>query len=125
MIATGGALSFAHRIAGMGLHSLDAEVDLDALRQRVEHIQTHLHDSVCQLLRSQGVRMVRGVGRLKGPHDVVVETEDGIEELTADAIVLSTGSRPRIPDWGEPGGARVLTTQQAYPPPSPPPHLCG
>src|ERR1700738_4225768 len=109
MIATGGALSFAHRIAGMGLHSLDAEVDLDALRRRGEHIQTHLHDSVCQLLGSQGVRLVRGVGGLKGPHAVVVEPENGTDELTPDAIVLSTGSRPRIPDWAEPDGARVLT----------------
>jgi pyruvate/2-oxoglutarate dehydrogenase complex dihydrolipoamide dehydrogenase (E3) component len=123
MIATGGALSFAHRISGMGLHRLDAEVDLDALRHRVEEIQRHLHDSVSQLLRSQGVRMVRGRGRLKGPHDVLVETDDGIEELAADAILLCTGSRPRIPEWAEPDGERILTTQQAYPPPELPEHL--
>jgi pyruvate/2-oxoglutarate dehydrogenase complex dihydrolipoamide dehydrogenase (E3) component len=123
MIATGGALSFAHRIAGMGLHRLDAEVDLEALRHRVEEIQSHLHDSVCGLLRSQGVRMVQGTGRLKGPHDVVVETDEGIEELSADAILLCTGSRPRIPEWAEPDGERVLTTQQAYPPPELPAHL--
>jgi dihydrolipoamide dehydrogenase len=123
MIATGGALSFAHRIAGMGLHRIDAEVDLEALRHRVEEIQSHLHDSVCGLLRSQGVRMIKGVGRLKGPHDVVVETDDGIEELSGDAILVSTGSRPRIPEWAEPDGERVLTTQQAYPPPELPSHL--
>ncbi len=123
MIATGGALSFAGRIAGMGLHPLHAEVDLEALRARVGSVQGHLHDSVCQLLRSQGVRMIHGTGRLKGPNDVVVETEDGIEELTADAIVLSTGSRSRIPEWATPDGVRVLTTQQAYPPPSLPKHL--
>jgi dihydrolipoamide dehydrogenase len=123
MIATGGALNFAQRIAGMGLHHLDAEIDLDALRHRVEEIQGHLHDSVCRLLTSQGVRMIRGVGRLKGPHDVVVETDDGIVELSADAILLATGSRPRIPDWAEPDGERILTTQQAYPPPALPSHL--
>ncbi|MDQ1378693.1 MAG: hypothetical protein QOE15_2866 [Acidimicrobiaceae bacterium] len=123
MIATGGALTFAHRIAGMGLHHLEAEIDLAALRLRVEEIQRHLHDSVSQLLRSQGVRMIRGKGRLKGPHDVVVETDDGIEELSADAILLCTGSRARIPDWAEPDGERVLTTQQAYPPPELPSHL--
>ena len=123
MIATGGALSFAQRITGMGLHQLNAEIDLASLRHRVDEIQTHLHDQVCQLLRSQGVRMIKGTGRLKGPHDVVVDTEDGIEELTADAILLATGSRPRIPDWAEPDGERVLTTQQAYPPPELPSHL--
>ena len=123
MIATGGALSFAQRVAGMGLHQIDAEVDLDALHARVAEIQNHLHDSVCQVLNSQGVRMVKGVGSLKGPHDVVVETATGIEELTADAIVVCTGSRPRIPEWATPDGERILTTQQAYPPPELPSHL--
>jgi NAD(P)H dehydrogenase (quinone) len=123
MIATGGAVSFTRRLPGMGLHSLVPEVDLDALRDRIEAIQRHLHDSTVQLLRSQGVRLIRGVGRLKGPHDVVAETDDGIEELSADAILVSTGSRARIPEWAEPDGVRVLTTQQAYPPPSLPRHL--
>ncbi|HEX3540101.1 MAG TPA: FAD-dependent oxidoreductase [Acidimicrobiales bacterium] len=123
MIATGGALSFARRLAGMGLHSLQPEVDLEALRARVQGIQRHLHESMVELLRSQGVRLVRGTGRLKGPHDLIVETEEGIEELTADAVLLSTGSRPRIPEWAEPDGVRILTTQQAYPPSELPSHL--
>jgi dihydrolipoamide dehydrogenase len=54
---------------------------------------------------------------------VVAETDDGIEELAADAIVVSTGSRPRIPDWAQPDGDRVLTTRQAYPPRTMPSHL--
>ena len=123
MIATGGALSFARRVTGMGLERIEPQLDLAALGQRIGHIQTHLHDSVVQLLRSQRVRLVHGTGRLKGPHEVVVETADGIEELSADAILLATGSRPRIPDWAQPDGDRILTTQQAYPPPVLPEHL--
>jgi len=38
-------------------------------------------------------------------------------------VLLSTGSRPRVPDWAEPDGDRVLTTRQAYPPPELPRHL--
>ena len=45
------------------------------------------------------------------------------EELGADAVVISTGSRPRIPEWADPDGIRVLTTRQAYPPPELPEHL--
>ena len=44
-------------------------------------------------------------------------------ELEADAILLSTGSRPRVPDWAAIDGERVLTTRQAYPPPEIPEHL--
>ena len=36
---------------------------------------------------------------------------------------MTTGSRPRIPDWAEPDGDRVLTTRHAYPPPGLPEHL--
>jgi dihydrolipoamide dehydrogenase len=54
---------------------------------------------------------------------VVAETDSGIEEVDADAILISTGSRPRIPPWATPDGERVLTTRQSYPPPVMPEHL--
>jgi NAD(P)H dehydrogenase (quinone) len=123
MIATGGVMSLARRAEGMGLAKLDAALDFEGLRDRIQHIEQHLNTGFTDLLESQGVRIVRGVGRLKGPHEVVAETEDGIEELSADALLLSTGSRPRVPDWADCDGERVLTTRQAYPPPELPRHL--
>ena len=59
---------------------------------------------------------------MKGPHQVVVDTETGVEELEADAILLSTGSRPRVPEWCTPDGVRILTTRDCYPPPEIPEH---
>src|SRR5262249_51452862 len=72
---------------------------------------------------SQSVRLLRGTGRLTGAYTVMAETEEGTEEIEADAILLSTGSRPRVPDWAPIDGERVLTTRQAYPPPEIPEHL--
>ena len=123
MIATGGVLSLAHRSEGMGLARLQAAVDLEGLRTRITDVSEHLRTSVCDMLESQGVRVLHGTGRLKGPHEVVAETHDGVHELQADAVLLSTGSRPRIPEWATPDGERVLTTRQAYPPPEMPSHL--
>ena len=123
MIATGGAMALTRRAEGMGLAKLDAELDFEAVRERILRIEQHLCQSTTGLLASQGVRVIRSVGRMKGPHEVVAETEDGIDELSADAVLLSTGSRPRIPEWAEPDGERVLTTRQAYPPPELPEHL--
>jgi dihydrolipoamide dehydrogenase len=123
MIATGNAMSFAHRAQGMGLSHLDVHFEPAAQRARIEEIEHHLNSSVQDLLESQGVRLIKGVGRIKGPHEVVAETVDGIEEIDADAIVVSTGSRPRIPDWCVPDGDRILTTRQAYPPQTMPEHL--
>lgn len=116
MIATGGAMSFSRRIEGMGLSHQEAQLDAGAQRRRVREIEDHLKSQVTDLLQSQGVKIIAGTARLKGPHEVVAETPTGIEELEADAILISTGSRPRIPDWADPDGKRVLTTRQAYPP---------
>ena len=123
MIATGGVMSLTKRAEGMGLAKLEAALDFDALKKRIALIEEHLCRADTQLLESQGVRVIRGTARLKGPHDVVAETDDGLEELSADAVLLSTGSRPRVPEWAAPDGDRLLTTRQAYPPPVLPEHL--
>lgn len=123
MIATGGAISFAHRLTGMGLSPLDTHLDVEAQRRRIGGIEDHLRDQVSQLLTSQQVRLIHGTARLKGPHQVVAETANGLEEIEADAIVVATGTRPRIPEWVEPDGERILTTRQAYPPRTMPEHL--
>jgi dihydrolipoamide dehydrogenase len=122
MIATGGELAELARSHVMGLKA-EGEVDLDALRERVSSIEQRLHESIVELLESQKVRLLRGTGRLKGPHEVVVETAQGIEELEADFIVVATGSRPRVPEFAPVDGERVLTTRQAYPPPVLPEHV--
>ncbi|MEC9316537.1 MAG: FAD-dependent oxidoreductase, partial [Actinomycetota bacterium] len=123
MIATGAALSFAQRLDGMGLANVETEVDADHLRARIQGIEKRLEQSVTQLLMSQGVVIHRGTGRLLGHHEVCADTADGPVELTADAIVLATGSRPRIPEWASIDNERVLTTRDAYPPDEIPGHL--
>ena len=123
MIATGAALSFARRIDGMGLANVETGVDAEHLRARIQGIEQRLEQSVTQLLTSQGVKIYRGTGRVLGPNEVRADTADGSIELTADAIVLATGSRPRIPEWAPIDHERVLTTRDAYPPAELPKHL--
>ncbi|CAN5620051.1 NAD(P)H-quinone dehydrogenase [soil metagenome] len=123
MIATGGAMTFFSKAAEMGLAAVDPQLDFEALRSRIESIEDRLEHSVTAQLESQGVRLVRGTARFKGPHEVVVDTADGVSELEADAVLVSTGSRPRIPEWADIDGERVLTTRQAYPPAELPEHL--
>jgi dihydrolipoamide dehydrogenase len=123
MIATGGAMSLSHRMEGMGLVQQVPQVDLPLLRDRIAGITGRLQSQVVTLLGDQGVDLITGTARLKGPHEVIVETADGVEELDADAILIATGSRPRLPEWAEVDGHRVLTTRHAYPPPELPEHL--
>ena len=126
MVATAGALSFSRRMSGLGFATGAAprQVDYDALRQRIIEVTARLRRSVEELLGSQGVRTLAGEARFTGPHSAVVESPGGAaEELDFDAALVSTGSRPRVPDWASPDGERVLTPRQAYPPPELPEHL--
>jgi dihydrolipoamide dehydrogenase len=123
MIATAGAMGDVDASAGMGLSVSDAQLDLEGLRNRIKHIEARLEHNIVDLLRSQGVHMIQGTARLEGPHQVVVDTPEGKRQLEADAILLSTGSRPRIPEWAAVDGERILTTRDAYPPNEMPEHL--
>ncbi|MGH9268098.1 MAG: FAD-dependent oxidoreductase, partial [Acidimicrobiales bacterium] len=125
MIATGGAMTATARAPAMGLAPLAPALDLHALKERIAAIEAGLNRSVCELLESQGVRLVCGTARLAGPHQVVAGAGAGgaATELEADAVLVCTGSRPRLPDWCTVDGERILTTRQAYPPPELPAHL--
>jgi dihydrolipoamide dehydrogenase len=129
MIATAGALSFSRRMGGLGFAAgtSPSQVDYEALRQRIVDVTARLRRSVEELLASQGVRVIAGEASFMGPHSAMVTgrvAEGGVpEELSFDAAVVCTGSRPRVPEWAIPDGERVLTTRNAYPPPEPPEHL--
>jgi dihydrolipoamide dehydrogenase len=126
MIATGGAMSFTRRLSGMGLDDVAAEVDIGALKGRVESITSKINGSITDLLTSQGIRMIRGSARLTTPHRVEIDSgssETGVEEIGADAILIATGSRPRVPPFCRPDGERILTTRDCYPPPVLPEHV--
>ncbi len=121
MIATGGALASTRRARGMGLEPQTAEVDVDALTERIESIKSRMQRSTTNLLTSQGVRLVSGSARLLSPHLVEVTSVDSlgapvVTTIEADAILIATGSRPRIPDWCHPDGERILVTRDCYPP---------
>src|SRR5258708_319624 len=122
MVATGGELSELGRSNTMGLQA-EGRLDVPALRKRISGMEETLREGVTSLLESQGVRLVRGIGRLTGAYTVRAVTAEGEEEFEADAILLSTGSRPRVPEWTTVDGEHILTTRQAYPPPEIPEHL--
>lgn len=123
MIGTGGALMHYRQAAGMGLEMTAPRLDPPALRDRITSIVDRLESSATQLLESQGVRLLRGTGRIVDPHTVVASTDREEVVLEADAILVATGSRPRVPDWATPDGDRILTTRDAYPPETMPDHL--
>jgi dihydrolipoamide dehydrogenase len=129
MIASGAGLSFSRRSSMLGIELTGAPPDLGALRSRVQAISQKLSDSATRQLESQGVRLIRGSGSFLDSHTIAVEPsdtplgEDVPRQIEADAVMISTGSVPRVPSWAPVDGDRVLITRQAYPPRVIPDHL--
>ena len=124
MISTGGIVSLAGRARAMGVDGLVPSIDLDVLAERVRSVEQRLEASFTSQLHSQGVRLVRGTARLVGPHTLGIDDAgDASGEIAADAVLLATGSVPRVPDWAPVDGDRVLVTRQAYPPKVVPEHM--
>ncbi len=90
-------------------------VDLGVVNDRLKRLAAAQSVDIQARLEREGVRVLRGLGRLDGPSGVRVETFDGItESLAADAVLVSTGARPRIVAGAEPDGERILTWEQVY-----------
>lgn len=133
MIATGGAITRSWRSKDLGLIGKILTPDLAAIRSRILAIANDLTESIEEQLLSQGVIIYKGEGRLLDPHSVEVtfsdKTKNGVgsseqkEVITADAILLATGSYPRVPDWAEVDGDRIMLTRHAYPPQVVPEHM--
>ncbi|MGB2756210.1 MAG: NAD(P)/FAD-dependent oxidoreductase, partial [Acidimicrobiia bacterium] len=118
MIATADELRRFSRAPEMGLDA-SSSLDIGALAARVVRIEEHLARSTLALLESQNVRVVVGRGRLRDANTIEicdVSSWAVTETVQVDAVLLSTGSRPRIPDFASVDGERVMTTRDAYPP---------
>ncbi len=98
----------------LGFETDPGRVDLKRLAARIAKIAGDLSQNTSDVLQDQGVRLIRGRGRFTGPNTAVAETDEGEIELEFDVALISTGSKPRVPDWAQVDGKRVLTTRDAY-----------
>lgn len=92
-----------------------AEAHLGQVNERILNLAMAQSRDIQANLESVGVRIKRGFGRVKSQGLVEVELLDGgTEELTADVILVATGTTPRVMDSAMPDGERILTWQHIY-----------
>ncbi len=100
--------------ANLGVVSRPGDVDLATLAKRIATISGNLTEGTTSLLESQDVVIHHGSGRFTGLHELTVDTDAGELVVPFDVGLVSTGSVPRIPDWAEVDGQRILSTRDAY-----------
>lgn len=117
MTSVEGAAELGLRLRGAGDLSAGVNVDLAAVNRRVKALAQTQSDDIAKRLASEGVQVIRGVGRLDGSQIVVVEGVDGgggEQRIHADVVLLATGAHPRVLAEAAPDGERVLTWEQVY-----------
>jgi pyruvate/2-oxoglutarate dehydrogenase complex dihydrolipoamide dehydrogenase (E3) component len=90
-------------------------VDLSTVNARLKGLASAQSADVEAHVRADGVRLLRGAGRLDGPDRVVVDLPDGsVETVVADAVLVATGAHPRQLETARCDGERILSWTQLY-----------
>jgi dihydrolipoamide dehydrogenase len=100
------------RASAFGVQTGAATVDLVATQARKQQVVDQLFEGLRTLLRGRKVEVVAGEGSLQSGRRVRVAGPDGERELTGDAVVLATGSRPRTIPGVDADGDVVLTSDE-------------
>jgi NAD(P)H dehydrogenase (quinone) len=129
LIATAELMTDLSGAAELGLSFTDHEgddahllhVDLARVNARVQQLAADQSADIERRLDREGVKVVRGEGRLAGAgnhvggaRQVTVTGEDGEQTLEADAVLIATGAAPRTLETAQPDGERILTWEQVY-----------
>ena len=135
MIVAAEAMGWLHTANALGVHVAEVAdhdevpadrtiVDFPKLARRVLGLGATQSTDIERKVTAAGVSLVRGRGRISGYHEVTATLEDGSEQvLTADYVLVATGSRARVLPFFEPDDERVLVGQQVYGLPEVPEHL--
>ncbi|WP_121250864.1 dihydrolipoyl dehydrogenase [Nocardioides ferulae] len=89
--------------------SLDG-IDMPGVTAYQQGVVDRLHKGLAGLVKSRGIQVIAGSGRVTGPRQVTV---DGGDVLTGRHLVLATGSYPRTLPGLEIDGERVISSEQA------------
>ncbi len=123
LIATAEVMTEVEASAELGVETADhhgdlathVRADLGRVNERVRRLAEDQSVDIGQRLDREGVRVLRGRGRLDGPQRVEATLLDGgTEVLDGDAVLVATGAAPRVLPSAQPDGERILTWEQVY-----------
>ena len=115
LIATTETLLRVRDASSYGIEVLgEVRFDLDKIRARRDTVVATQVKGIRELLKSRGVKLIRGRGSLLTSDAVRVAQSDGTTmDIRSDRIVIATGSRPAGLPGIAPDGERILTSDDA------------
>jgi len=99
--------------AEFGVDTGDVSFNMARAVERKDGIVDKLVGGVAGLLKGNGVEVLKGTGLIEGAGKVMVKGESGaVETISADAVIIATGSEPAlIPAFNIDGKAVITSTE--------------
>ncbi len=101
----------ADHLKSFGIHVSDISVERQAIADHANNLVLKIRDDLTNSLKRLGVETIHGRGKLAGKQKVSVITASGEEKMiTAQEIIISSGSVPFVPPGVELDGKTVFTS---------------
>ncbi|XP_028772120.1 dihydrolipoyl dehydrogenase 2, chloroplastic [Neltuma alba] len=100
-----------HHLKSLGLQVSAAGYDRQAVADHASNLALKIRGNMTDSLKALGVDILTGFGTILGPHKVRVGSSNNI--VTAQDIIIATGSVPYVPEGIEVDGKTVITSDHA------------
>lgn len=91
-------MNILKHIDDFGIETENYNVNVEKVQERKNNVIKTLVGGVEQLLKGNGVEILRGKAFLKDKNTVLVETQDGQVTLKSKNIIIATGSEAEMPN---------------------------
>lgn len=85
-------MAHSGELASRGINVSNVELDLEKLMGEKTKAVKALTGGIAQLFKKNKVDVVRGHGTITSPNEVSVQTENGVENIRTQNIIIATGS---------------------------------
>ena len=114
LLASADVLTTSLEAEKFGVFNDHTTVDLKQIIERKDKLVAGLVKGIEFLFESNGINLIRGIGKLIDSKTVEVKCNDGgVETLVSDKILLATGSVPVCPEMFHYDGEKVITSTEA------------
>ncbi len=98
-----------------GFFKGDITLDLSIVKQQQQEIISKLYTGLQHVLKTRGIKIIKGSAELKNPGTLVVQRDEGKEEYHSNNILIATGSREAELDI--PGSKIISGVEESLHPP--------
>jgi dihydrolipoamide dehydrogenase len=100
----------AAHLKALGIQIEQVSFERGAIADHAQNLVLKIRGDMSNSLKRLGIEVIQGRGKLAGAHKVAIATEAGEKIVTAQDVILSTGSVPFVPPGVQLDGKTVFTS---------------